>query len=142
MSKKEPMISKTVWFLLILLCIGIAILIVSRLVAGFDEGVNTMVVQPLIAGLITVHTTIVTHPLFVAHQYLWGVISMFAVGAVVLIVVWPKVRSKVPAKPLAGLQEKVRSSTPQTIPTAPVKQTIPPPAKAAEPKTEEVKPET
>jgi len=134
-------VSKKYWFLLILLLFVIGVIAASRFVAGFDEGANNMVVQPIFNGAIAVHTTIVTHPWYMANPYLWGVASMFAVSVLFTLVLWPKVRSKVPAKPLAGLQDKVRSSTPQTISSTPVEKTIPP--KAEEPKVaEEVEPET
>jgi len=138
-------VSKKFWFLLILLLFVIGVIAASRFVAGFDNAANNIIVQPIFNGAIAVHTTIVTHPWYMANPYFWGVASMFAVSVLFTLVLWPKVRSKVPTTPLAGLQEKVHSSTPQTISTASAEKTIPAKAetsKSAELKVEEVKPET
>ena len=135
--------SKKLWFILIVFCIAIAILALSRFVAGFDAGANNMVIQPAITGVTSVVSIVQANPVWLAYGH-WISLA-FGVGltAFTALVLWPKVVTKMPQKDLTGLQKEVRSSTPQTIPTAPVQETIP--AKTVVPKAEpkvaeEVKP--
>lgn len=137
--------SKKLWFILIVFCIAIAILALSRFVAGFDAGANNMVVQPVIAGFASGVAAIQANPVWLTYGH-WISLA-FGVGFTVFValILWPKYLVKPSQKSLDTLQKKVRSSTPQTIPTASVKKTIPP--KTVEPKAEpkvaeEVKPET
>ena len=135
--------SKKLWFILIVFCIAIAILALSRFVAGFDAGANNMVIQPAITGFTSVVSIVQANPVWLAYGHWISLAAGIGLTAFTALVLWPKVVTKMPQKDLTGLQNEVRSSTPQTIPTAPVQKTIPAKAVEPEPKAEvveEVKP--
>ena len=138
--------SKKLWFILIVFCIAIAILGLSRFVAGFDEGANNMVIQPVFAGFTSVVSIVQANPVWLAYGHWISLVAGIGLTAFTALVLWPKVVTKMPQKDLAGLQEEVRSSTPQTIPTASVKKTISAktdkPVEPADEVVKEGKPET
>ena len=112
--------SKKAWFLIIVVLIIIGVLLASKYVEGFDQGANNYVVNPIYTSIVTFTSTIVAHPTWQAYGYPITFIAGIVVTTAFALILWPKIKTRAPEKPVAALQDKI-SSTPQKIPKAATK---------------------
>jgi len=113
-------LSKKAWFAFIIVVSIIGVLLASRYVSGFDKGANDYVIDPIYTSIVTFTSTIVAHPIWQAYGYPITFIGGIVFTTAFALILWPKIKTRTPEKPIAALQDKI-SSTPTKIPKAPTK---------------------
>ena len=116
---------KLYWFVLILVLIGVAYVVASKLSPAVDEWMLANVLRPIHGAGVSVYTTIITSPTWVTYIAPWGWVICGVGGLItgVLLYRWrvvDKIRAMKKQAVAVTLQREIPSSTPQPIPKQPV----------------------